>query len=584
MRNTTHLLAGALFALAVVMSGCAESATSNNEGAPSLAINSARLSLAPATANLVVGFTTPLTVVVKDRKGRIVSGAIVAWSSASPAVATVSSTGVVTGVSAGSVALTATYGYFSASMQMTVVTPTTAPPAPSAVTSLVVSPNLTTIAAGATQQFTVTGRRTGDPNTPVPVTVTFTATGGAVSPTGLYTAGTTAGSGFAVTATLPATTTDPSVSGAAAVTVQVTVTGPPAALQVGVWTNVTPGNVDLRNTLSCSNYGTENVQVDPNRPSDVYAQFHCQGIWKSVDYGKTWVGPINTGVNGSTVSDCAGGIRLAPNGAGNPPILYQACIRGAAMGFWRSLDGGVNWTRYTILSAAGRQDVYPPNVDPYDVQHLVMAGHEMDLIVESVDGGQHWTNVVMAPGMKAGNGTGSINFINTGNATTTRSTWLWMSQQSGGLYGTWRTTNGGATWTQVDKNEHPHGFAEIYQPDASGVVFMAGQYSNTGGAGVLRSTDYGVTWTHLGRQVDTRVIIGTTKGLYSSYGFPSGLNTSLGPNFQLAAQPGTGTWSSPATPPGMMQGASQIATGFDGTHNFLISANYGAGLWLYIEP
>ncbi|MBC7840932.1 MAG: hypothetical protein H7099_01390 [Gemmatimonadaceae bacterium] len=359
---------------------------------------------------------------------------------------------------------------------------------------------------------------------------------------------------------------------------------PPHVIPLGVWTNVTPVNVDLTRELSCGNFGVENVQVDPNRRSDFYAQFNCQGIWKSVDYGKTWVGPINTGRNGSTVSDCAGGIRIAPGSTASPATLYLSCIRGAATGFWRSLDGGVSWSHYAIAPAAGnRQDVYAPSADPYDARHLIMAGHEQDLLVESIDGGQKWTRIAMNAGMRAGHGTGSIAFINTGSAATTRGTFLWLAQQSGGNYGTWRTTDGGASWTQVDKNEHPHGFAEVYQPDAGGVVYMAGAYSLKGW-GVLRSTDYGVTWAHVGASGNQRVVFGTPKHVYSAFSYPTGLGASDGPSLQMAAQPGTGPWTQQKTPAAMKEGATQVAVGFDGTHYHLVSAHYGSGLWLYIEP
>jgi len=52
-----------------------------------------------------------------------------------------------------------------------------------------------------------------------------------------------------------------------------------------------------------------------------------------------------------------------------------------------------------------------------------------------------------------------------------------MAQQSGGVHGTWRTGDRGATWIQVDKNEHPHGLAEIYQSGTNGVLYIAGAYS-----------------------------------------------------------------------------------------------------------
>ncbi len=444
------------------------------------------------------------------------------------------------------------------------------------ITSLVITPGTLSIVTGGVEQFTATGRRAGDPNTPVTVAVTYSATGGTITSAGRFTAGSTTGSGYRVTAVL---TSNTSLSAQANVTVTA-----PVPVPTGTWVNVTPGNVNLTSNLNCGNFGTENVGVDPNQPSHFYTSFHCQGIWKSVDYGRTWSGPINTGNNGAAATDCAGGLRVASNGPGNPPILYLACYRGSGTGFLRSFDGGVNWTRHNIAPAAGnRQDVYPPSVDPYDANHLIMAGHEQDLLVESVDGGQTWTTIPVNPAMRVGNGTASISFINTGTASGSRGTWLWMAQQSGGVYGTWRTTNRGASWTRVDLNEHPHGFAEAYQPDANGTVYIAGAYSARGW-GVLRSTDYGVTWSHVGMTANQRVVYSTPSNVYSMYSYPTGLGATDGPSFQTAAQPGNGGWSAPATPPAMRQGGSQVAVSTDGQRYYIVSAAYGAGLWLYIEP
>jgi len=358
----------------------------------------------------------------------------------------------------------------------------------------------------------------------------------------------------------------------------------PPPTTFGTWTNVTPTSIDLVDALSCSNYGTEAVQVDPAHPSNLYVEFNCQGIYKSTDYGATWSGPINTGSNGALVTDCAGGITISPTSTATVPTIYESCIRGTGIGFWKSVDGGVNWTRYVVApSGTSRQDYYPAVVDPYDSNHLLMCGHEQNFLVQSVDGGKNWTNVSMNSGMVQNGGTCAIFFINTGNAATTRTTWLWLAQVTGGLIGTWRTANSGAAWVQVDKNEHPHGSSEIYQPDNNGVVYMAGLYS-TFGWGVLKSGDYGQTWSHVGIATNETVVWGTSKNVYAMYGWPIGAGQNVDPTFELGAQPGNGTWVKPGTPAGLTQGPGQVTVVNDGTHNIFLGAMFNGGLWRYIEP
>jgi hypothetical protein len=139
--------------------------------------------------------------------------------------------------------------------------------------------------------------------------------------------------------------------------------GPDPCLKSGTcppatWINVTPTNASLDPSLPCSNYGTQSVGVDPEDPSDAYAELNCQGIWRSTDYGVSWTGPINTGSNGSTAGNCARGITVADGRKGNPPILYESCIRGST-GFWVSTNAGVSWTTYPITPLpTDRQDVY----------------------------------------------------------------------------------------------------------------------------------------------------------------------------------------------------------------------------------
>jgi hypothetical protein len=247
----------------------------------------------------------------------------------------------------------------------------------------------------------------------------------------------------------------------------------------------------------------------------------------------------------------------------------------------------VDWTQITVGPENGNgQQFYAPVVDPYNSNHLLMTAHEADLIIQSTDGGSTWTAIPMAAGMLGSDGTGGISFINTGNAATTAQTWLWLAQASGGTYGTWRTTNGGASWTRVDSNEHSIGdtASQTYQPDTSGVMFMAGVYSAEGW-GVLRSGDFGQTWTHVGINNTEACVFGTPLYVYAMYGWGPGPGAVVNPLFELSATADTsGTWTQPSTPTAMSQGPAEVAVINNGTNYVVLAASYNAGLWRYVEP
>jgi hypothetical protein len=359
----------------------------------------------------------------------------------------------------------------------------------------------------------------------------------------------------------------------------------------GVWIDVTPPEVDPHAELACSNYGSKSVQVDPRRPHEVYASYNCQGIWTSTDYGFSWTGPVNTGENGAAVGDCAGAVELVAGDGDGAPVLYQACIRsgthGDGLGLWRSRNGGVDWTRLVVTAGAdiSGQQFYTPTADPYDSNHLLMTGHGVDLLVRSEDAGDTWTEVVTDAGMAQNGGTGAIAFVDTGEPMSSRTTWLWLAAQSGGGIGTWRTEDAGTTWTRVDSNEHTNGsmHSEVYQPDTSGLVYIAGVYS-TLGSGVLRSTDFGLTWTHVGQEAQQAVVFGTPKHVYAMFGWGIGTDGVVDPQLEVGDLSDAGGWAMPGTPPEMTQGPGQAAVTHDGTYAILLVANYNAGVWRYVEP
>ena len=85
------------------------------------------VTVTPSTASVVAAKSVTLTVSVVDTLGKKVASPAVTWSSDKPAIATVSGSGVVTGVAAGSAKITASFGGVNAVSTITVTTPA-APP------------------------------------------------------------------------------------------------------------------------------------------------------------------------------------------------------------------------------------------------------------------------------------------------------------------------------------------------------------------------------------------------------------------------------------------------------------------------
>lgn len=142
----------------------------------------ATVTVAPANASVLTGSTQQLTVTVRDSAGQALTGRTVSWATLNASVATVNSTGVVTGVSAGTVTITATVDGIVGSATMTVQTP------PPGITTLSVSPTSATVTVGQTRTLTSTVTQpTGAPS----ATVSYSSSNPAiatVSPTGVVSA------------------------------------------------------------------------------------------------------------------------------------------------------------------------------------------------------------------------------------------------------------------------------------------------------------------------------------------------------------------------------------------------------------
>ncbi|HJQ10494.1 MAG TPA: Ig-like domain-containing protein [Gemmatimonadaceae bacterium] len=113
----------------------------------------ATVSVSPTTANLQVGGTVQLSAVTRDANNNVLTGRAISWSSAAASIATVSASGLVTAVGAGTVAITASSEGQTGSSNITV-----SAPAPVPVASVSVSPTTANLQVGGTVQLSAVTR------------------------------------------------------------------------------------------------------------------------------------------------------------------------------------------------------------------------------------------------------------------------------------------------------------------------------------------------------------------------------------------------------------------------------------------
>lgn len=142
----------------------------------------ASITVTPPSATLTVEQTVTLTATVKDASGNTLTGRVISWISSNAAVATVSKTGVVTGVGVGTATVTAT------SEGKSVGVPVTVQPGPAA--TVHVAPTIVSMSSGQTLTITATAADAqGNAITGRPFTWHSTNSSVAsVSPTGVVTA------------------------------------------------------------------------------------------------------------------------------------------------------------------------------------------------------------------------------------------------------------------------------------------------------------------------------------------------------------------------------------------------------------
>ncbi|BAH37248.1 MAG TPA: hypothetical protein DGD08_00480 [Gemmatimonas aurantiaca] len=168
------------FSVAMIATAACGSDDKSPTGNPPVTV--ASVAITPTTASVVVGATTTLTAVARDAQNNTLAGRTITYTSSAATIATVSATGVVTGVAAGSAEIAATSEGKTATAQITVT--------PVPVASISITPTSDTLVAGDTASLRATVRDAQN-NVLTGRVVNFTSSAtniATVSATGLVTA------------------------------------------------------------------------------------------------------------------------------------------------------------------------------------------------------------------------------------------------------------------------------------------------------------------------------------------------------------------------------------------------------------
>ena len=267
------------------------------------------------------------------------------------------------------------------------------------------------------------------------------------------------------------------------------------------------------------------------RPNEFYFGHVNGGVWKSIDAGRVWE-PI---FDSQTVASI-GALAVAPSA---PDTIYvgsgESTLRdsvGYGNGVYKSTDAGKTWTH---LGLDDTQHIGKIAVDPRNANIVFVAaiGHlyapNADRgVFKSVDGGKSWRKVLFK-----NNDVGAVDVvIDPTNSrvvyaclwNTRRPPWYTYAPTNGPGGGIFKSTDGGATWTQLTNGLPKEGIGRsgivvapskpgrlyavvdclVADPNApppppppAGAGGRAGAQAPQGQGGFFRSDDAGASWTKM---------------------------------------------------------------------------------------
>lgn len=253
------------------------------------------------------------------------------------------------------------------------------------------------------------------------------------------------------------------------------------------------------------------VEGVPSQPNTYYFGSVGGGVWKTLDGGETWM-PVSDGFFGGSI----GAVAVAES---DPNIVYvgggEKTVRGNVShgdGMWKSMDAGKTWVNIGLKDSRQipRVRIHPRNPDlvyAAVLGHLFAPSQERG-VYRSKDGGKTWERILFA-----NENAGAVDLIldPTNPRVIYASTWRVRrtpySLESGGEGSAlWKSTDGGDTWRNLSAMKGmpkgPLGIIGITVSRSNPQNLYAIVEANDGG--VFRSRDGGETWDRTSDSRDLR--------------------------------------------------------------------------------
>lgn len=195
----------------------------------------------------------------------------------------------------------------------------------------------------------------------------------------------------------------------------------------------------------------------PSQPNVFYMGVNNGGVWKTTDFGRTWIPIFDDQPTGSI-----GDIVVSPS---NPNVIYVGSGEGLQRpdlsvgdGMYKSVDGGKTWSNIGLREG---QQIGGMALDPVNENRLFVAvlGHPYGPnkergVYRTLDGGKTWKQVLYKD-----ENTGAIQVtIDPKNPNIVYAD-LWAGRQGPWENGAWngpesglfKSTDGGETWVKLEK-------------------------------------------------------------------------------------------------------------------------------------